>query len=110
MNKEKCKKIQCLFYRKRFNSYDCLYNSIYPNCPFSYVKKESPLNQQIGGDHYINFKIQPSEFIHKNQIGFLPGSIIKRACRYQKKNGLEDLKKIIHEAKLIAWLEYGETL
>ena len=62
---------------------------------------------QVGGDHYKGFVIQPGEFITKNDIGFFPGSIIKRACRFDKSSGkgLEDLEKIIHEAQLI--MEYG---
>ena len=37
-----------------------------------------PLNLQIGGDHYKNFKIQPVEFITMNNLNFLEGCIIKR--------------------------------
>lgn len=61
----------------------------------------SALNEQVGGDHYKNYAIQPVEFITKNNIGFLEGCIIKRACRWRNKNGVEDLEKIIHEAKLL---------
>ena len=52
-------------------------------------------------------KIQPVEFIEANEIPFLEGCIIKRACRHENKNGVEDLKKIIQEARLIAQLRYG---
>jgi len=63
---------------------------------------------QIGGTHYKDFAIQPAEFITRNRIGFLPGCVIKRMCRYQKKNGLEDLRKAIHEIELMIELEYGK--
>jgi len=62
----------------------------------------SAINEQIGGNHYKDMKIQPVEFITKNKIGFLEGCVIKRLCRYMKKeNPLEDLNKCIHEIYLI---------
>lgn len=61
-----------------------------------------PLKKQVAGNHYKDFEIQPIEFIHKNNIGFIPGCIIKYACRYDRKGTpLEDLKKIIHYAELL---------
>lgn len=66
-----------------------------------------PLNEQIGGSHYKAFKIQPAEFIEANRLPFLEGCIIKRACRHESKNGAEDIRKIIHEARLILKLRYG---
>jgi len=63
------------------------------------------LDTQVGGDHYKLMKIQPVEIIHANSIPFLEGCIIKRACRWRNKNGIEDLRKIIHEAQLLIDLE-----
>lgn len=65
------------------------------------------LKRQVGGTHYLDFVIQPVEFITKNKLSFLQGCIIKRICRYNKKGGkgLEDLKKIIHEVELLIELE-----
>ncbi len=74
------------------------------------MSESNALTQQPGGDHYKNMEIQPAEFIHANSLGFLEGCIIKRACRHGNKNGIEDLNKIIHEAKLIAKLHYGVDL
>jgi hypothetical protein len=71
------------------------------------VDSHDPLTEQIGGTHYKALKIQPVEFIEANQIPFLEGCIIKRACRHASKNGAEDIRKIIHEAKLILKLRYG---
>ena len=70
----------------------------------------NPLSEQIGGSHYKDFKIQPVEFIEANKLSFLQGCIIKRVLRFKGKNGLEDIKKGIHEFKLIAKLEYDEEL
>lgn len=65
------------------------------------------LDEQVGGSHYKDFKIQPAEFIEKNNLPFLDGCVIKRMCRHGNKNGAEDLRKAIHEIKLILQLRYG---
>ena len=70
-------------------------------------KVETALNTQIGGEHYKKYSIQPVEFITKNKLGFLEGCVIKRICRYEDKNGLEDLKKAKHEIDLLIELKYG---
>ena len=69
-----------------------------------------PLESQIGGDHYKTLLIQPIEFIEANKIPFLEACIIKRACRHARKNGAEDIKKIIHEATLLLKYRYNEEL
>ena len=70
-------------------------------------KVETALNTQIGGEHYKKHAIQPVEFITKNKLGFLEGCVIKRICRYEDKNGREDLEKIKHEIDLLIELKYG---
>lgn len=70
-------------------------------------KVETALDTQIGGEHYKRYVIQPVEFITKNKLGFLEGCVIKRICRYENKNGLEDLKKAKHEIDLLIELKYG---
>ena len=70
-------------------------------------KVETALDTQIGGEHYKTHAIQPVEFITKNALGFLEGCVIKRICRYEDKNGLEDLKKAKHEIDLLIELKYG---
>lgn len=64
-----------------------------------------PFVVQVGGEHYKGMKIQPAEFIHANGIGFLEGCIIKRACRWRGKGGVQDLEKIKHEVDLLIELE-----
>ena len=59
-----------------------------------------PQYTQIGGNHYIKFTIQPYEFISKNNLSFFQGNVIKYVCRYQRKGGVEDLKKIVHYCQL----------
>lgn len=68
----------------------------------------SALDVQVGGSHYKDFKIQPVEFIHKNNIGFLEGNCIKYLCRHKNKNGIEDLKKVKHYIDLLIEMEYGK--
>ena len=68
----------------------------------------SALNTQVGGQHYRDFPIQPIEFIQKNNLGFMEGSIVKYICRHAEKGGKQDLDKIIHYAQLLKELEYEE--
>jgi hypothetical protein len=69
---------------------------------------ENALAVQEGGDHYKNLKIQPVEFIHANDLGFMEGCVVKYVSRYKRKNGLEDLKKARHFLDLLIQLEYPE--
>lgn len=50
-----------------------------------YPLKESPLTKQVGGNHYQGFAIAPIDFVHKNNLGFIEGNIIKYVCRFRKK-------------------------
>ena len=59
-----------------------------------------PQDKQIGGSHYKKFKIQPYEFISKNDLSFFQGNVIKYVCRYLYKNNIEDLEKIKHYCDL----------
>ena len=67
--------------------------------------------QQVGGDHYKTFRIQPAEFSQKNGLGFLEGCVVKRVCRHDQPTGKgrEDIEKAIHELQLILEWEYGEA-
>ena len=77
-------------------------------CCKAHRATESALDRQVGGEHYKNdFKIQPIEFITANKLSFIQGSIIKYICRYNKKNGKEDIDKAIHYCQLLKELECG---
>ena len=43
--------------------------------------------------HYAQHKIQPLQFIMANNLSYCVGNVIKYVCRYNKKAGLEDLRK-----------------
>ena len=68
---------------------------------------ESVLKNEVGGNHYKEFQIQPIEFIERNKLGFSAGNVIKYVCRYKHKNGKEDLLKARHYIDLLIELEYG---
>ena len=55
-----------------------------------------PQSRQVVGSHYKKMKIQPYEFIAKNDLSFFQGNVVKYVCRYKLKNGVQDLEKIIH--------------
>ena len=57
--------------------------------------------KQVGGSHYKNYKIQPVEFIIKNNIGFVEGNIIKYILRFKEKGGVLDLEKAKHYIELL---------
>ena len=65
----------------------------------------SALDKQIGGSHYKDMTIQPIEYIHKNGLGFCEGNIVKYITRWKTKNGIDDLKKVIHYAELLIQME-----
>lgn len=64
-------------------------------------------SEQIGGSHYKDCKIQPTEFIHANNIPFIEGNVIKYVCRHRNKNGRQDIEKAIHYLKLLLEFEYN---
>lgn len=56
----------------------------------------SPWDSQVGGSHYKQLAIQPTEYIIKNNLDFAEGNVIKYVTRYKLKGGVEDLKKARH--------------
>jgi hypothetical protein len=57
--------------------------------------------KQVGGSHYKKYKIQPIEFIVKNNIGFVEGNVIKYVLRFKEKGGVLDLEKAKHYIELL---------
>jgi len=57
--------------------------------------------KQVGGNHYMKYKIQPIEFITQNNITFIEGNVIKYLLRWKDKNGTQDLDKCIHYLELL---------
>lgn len=65
-------------------------------------------DKQHGGDHYIEYGIQPVEFIHANNVPFIEGCVIKYILRHRRKNGKEDLLKARHFIDILLELEYED--
>ena len=68
------------------------------------------IDHQEGGSHYKTCVIQPVEFIHKNNIPFIDGNIIKYILRHKSKNGIEDLKKAKHYLDLLIESDYPNEI
>ena len=64
--------------------------------------------KQVGGKHYIKYKIQPSKFVVENKLLYPEGSVIKYILRHQDKGGKEDLDKAKHFIDMIIERDYGE--
>ena len=62
--------------------------------------------KQIGGSHYRDMKIQPSQFINENKLPFAEGSAIKYICRHAAKGKKQDLLKAIHFIEMIIERDY----
>ncbi len=71
--------------------------------------KVSPLDKQVGGDHYKHCGIQPVEYIAQNNLDYFEGNVVKYITRHKTKGeGAKDIQKVIHYAELILELTYGE--
>ena len=66
----------------------------------------NPYDIQIGGSHYKKMKIQPSEFINKNNLPFAEGNAIKYLCRHKQKGQKQDLEKAKHFIDMIIERDY----
>ena len=75
-------------------------------------KKDSNLSssydKQIGGSHYLKYKIQPSKFVIEIKLLFPEGSVIKYILRHQSKDGKKDLLKAIHFIEMIIERDYPD--
>ena len=61
---------------------------------------ESPSKTQVGGSHYKDMVIQPFHFVMANNFNAFQFAVVKYASRYLNKNGVQDLKKIMHFCEL----------
>ena len=66
--------------------------------------------KQVGGNHYQNMAIQPSEFINKNNIPFAEGNAIKYLCRHKQKNQKQDLLKAKHYIDMAIDRDYPDEV
>ena len=68
----------------------------------------SAYKKQIGGSHYRDMVMQPSEFINKNKLPFAEGSAIKYICRHAAKGKEQDIDKAIHYLEMIKERDYSD--
>ena len=74
----------------------------------NYTDSSKPLDTQVGGSHYKDCGIQPVEYIHANKLDYFEGNVVKYITRHKTKNGIEDIRKVIHYAELILEKKYGK--
>jgi len=87
--------------------------SIFPVSALETAEIEIPLgalDEQVGGDHYKDCKIQPLEYAYANDLNVCEHAIVKYITRHRKKGQVQDLEKVIHYARLEAKLTYGEDI
>ena len=65
--------------------------------------------KQIGGKHYIKYKIQPSQFVTENKLLYPEGCVIKYILRHRAKGKREDLEKAIHFIEMIIERDYSDV-
>ena len=73
-----------------------------------YEPIKKPTDTQVGGNHYQKYKIQPVEFIMKNNVPYVEGNVIKYVMRFRDKNGLEDLLKARQYLDMLIAAEYPD--
>ena len=73
-----------------------------------YEPTKKPTDTQVGGNHYQKYKIQPVEFIMKNNVPYVEGNVIKYVMRFRNKNGLEDLLKARQYLDMLIAAEYPD--
>ena len=67
----------------------------------------SAYKNQIGGNHYQDLVIQPTDYIIKNNIPFAEGNVIKYVSRHKQKGKEQDNKKAIHYLSMILETTYN---
>ena len=75
---------------------------------FIFYNMKNPYDEQIGGSHYQNFKIQPSKFVIENELLYPEGCVIKYILRHRLKGKRQDLEKAIHFIEMIIERDYSE--
>ena len=68
----------------------------------------SAYKKQVGGKHYLKYKIQPSKFVVENKLLYPEGCVIKYILRHQDKGGKQDLEKAKHFIDMIIERDYKD--
>ena len=65
--------------------------------------------KQVGGKHYIKYKIQPSRFVVENKLLYPEGCVIKYILRHRAKGKRQYLEKAIHFIEMIIERDYSDV-
>jgi hypothetical protein len=68
----------------------------------------SAYKKQVGGKHYLKYKIQPSKFVVENRLLYPEGCVIKYILRHPDKGGKQDLLKAKHFIDMIIERDYRD--
>ena len=68
----------------------------------------SAYKKQVGGKHYLKYKVQPSKFVVENKLLYPEGCVIKYILRHQDKGGKQDLEKAKHFIDMIIERDYKD--
>ena len=68
----------------------------------------SAYKKQVGGKHYLKYKIQPSKFVVENRLLYPEGCVIKYILRHRDKGGKQDLEKAKHFIDMIIERDYKD--
>lgn len=69
----------------------------------------SSLDEQVGGNHYKDMKIQPIEYIMANNLGWCEANAVKYVTRYKQKGQVQDIDKAIHYLTILKESLNGST-
>jgi hypothetical protein len=72
------------------------------------TQSKGVMAEQVDGNHYKGLKIQPTEYALANKLDCLQFSVVKHMTRHPLKGeGVEDIKKTIHYARMALAQQYG---
>lgn len=59
-------------------------------------QEASPMDAQVGGNHYSKLRIQPMRYSMENGLDACQHTAIKYITRFRDKDGIKDLEKAKH--------------
>lgn len=65
-------------------------------------------DKQVGGGHYKQYAIQPTQFALANGLDYAQSNAIKYIVRHKDKNGVQDLDKAVHYIELLKQHHYNK--
>ena len=70
--------------------------------------EEKASERQVGGTHYRDMPIQPTEIAVRNELGWCESNAIKYILRHSTKHGKQDILKAIHYLELLMEYHYAD--